>query len=863
MSSTLLERERHLAALCEWLDTAVGRGGLVALVAGEAGIGKTALLQEFARQQRSAGRVLWGACDALFTPRPLAPLHDIARQADAALSNAVHAGDREAIFNAMLDELERGTPALVVMEDMHWADEATLDLLKFLGRRIQRARALVVISYRDDEVGPWHPLRLLIGELPRGSFHRLQLEGLSESAVAVLAAAAGRPANGLHAATAGNPFFLTELLAAPLDTVPVTIRDAVLARAVRLAPAARELAELVSVVPGSAEAWLVHEAAHPTEAAIEGCLGAGMTRADDGSLAFRNELARRALEDSLPQARRQELHATVLAILQKRADAPPARLAHHADGARLGSDVLRYARLAAAHAASIGAHREAVAHYRLALQHAAGLGSQNRAALLDQLSYECYLTDQMEAAIEARREALQIWRVQGSRLKEGDALRWLSRLSWFTGRRDEAEQYAAQAVAVLGREAESPELAMAYSNLAQLQMLASDYEAATHWAQRAIALAEPAGYKDILCHALNNLGAARLEAGEECGWADLERSLSIALAHDYHEHAGRAYVNLSSRAICAHRHTEAFDRLDAGIEYSEDYDLESTRLYMLAWRARARLNVGDWRQAGDDAESVLRHPCTPSATRIPALTVLGQLRVRRGDTEASSPLDQAHELAARAGELQRLAPLACARADAAWLADDCARIEREVRPAYELALATRSSWIKGELAVWLWRAGALASPPAEIAEPYALEMSGAWRAAADAWRALGCPYECATVLAMHGGEPEQLDALAIMEQLGATAAANKLRKSLRARGVRRIPRGSRISTREHPQGLTRREVQVLELLSEGLRNSTIARRLFLSTKTVDHHVSAILGKLGVPSRAEAVALLRKQRDESA
>jgi DNA-binding CsgD family transcriptional regulator len=300
-----------------------------------------------------------------------------------------------------------------------------------------------------------------------------------------------------------------------------------------------------------------------------------------------------------------------------------------------------------------------------------------------------------------------------------------------------------------------------------------------------------------------------------------------------------------------------------GIEYCEDHDLESLRLYMLAWRARARLETGDWRQAGDDAESVLRYPQTPSVTRTHALTVLGQLRVRRGDTDASSPLDQARELASHSQELQQLAPLATACADAAWLADDFERIALEVRPVYDLACAGRSSWTKGALAVWLWRTGALASPPVDVAEPYALEMSGDWCAAADAWRTLGCPYECATVLAWHGAEAEQLDALAIMEQLGATAAANMLRKQLRARGVRRVPRGSRISTREHPHGLTRREVQVLELLSEGLRNSTIARRLFLSTKTVDHHVSAILGKLGVPSRAEAVALLRGQRSDNA
>src|SRR5262249_25103246 len=150
------ERERHLADLAEWLDAAAGQSGCVALVAGEAGIGKTSLIQEFARLQKRAPRVLWGACDAPFSPRPLAPFHDIARQISGALLAAFESGaSREAIFTAALDELERkSTPTLIVFEDMHWADEATHDLLKFLGRRIHRTRSMLVLTYRDDEVGP-------------------------------------------------------------------------------------------------------------------------------------------------------------------------------------------------------------------------------------------------------------------------------------------------------------------------------------------------------------------------------------------------------------------------------------------------------------------------------------------------------------------------------------------------------------------------------------------------------------------------------------------------------------------------------------------------------------------------------------
>jgi ATP/maltotriose-dependent transcriptional regulator MalT len=859
VSTTLLERERCLLDLADWLDAAAESGGVVALVAGEAGIGKTTLLQQFARQQRRVPRVLWGACDALFTPRPLAPLHDIARQVQKGLLAAITAGNRDAIFSAALDELERGPPALVVLEDMHWADEATLDLLKFLGRRIQRTRSLLVVTYRDDEVGTRHPLRFVLGELPRIHVRRLRLSALSESAVAELASKAGRSAAGLHSATGGNPFFITEVLASGADAVPVTVRDAVLARAVRLAPASREIAELVSLIPGKAEPWLLEEALHPDEAGIEGCLDIGMIRGEDGSLAFRHELARRAMEDSIPQARLRELHARVLAILSERQGISSARLAHHADCSRNADEVLRHAPAAAAQAVTVGAHSEAASHYRVALRYADALAAEDRARLHELLAYECYLTDQIGAAAEARRVALEVWRASGNKLKEGDTLRWLSRLNWFLGRRTEADQFAAQAVAALEPLPSGPELAMAYSNCAQLAMLRGDMEAAVDWAQRAIRIAEPAGYTEILSHALNNLGTARLIVSDTSGRDELERSLSIALENRFQEHAGRAYTNLGSTSVEHKLYADARRYLDAGLAYCEEHDLDSWYLYMLAWRARLKFEMGEWNSASADAEQVLAHPRVSPISRMPALTVLGHLRVLRGDTDASAPLDRARELAEQANELQRLAPLACALADAAWIEGDVGRIARDVQPAYALTQNPCDRWQRDKVIAWMWRAGALPSPPAGTAEPYVREFSGDWRGAATAWREIGCPYEEAIVLAWYGDHSAQLAALEILDRLGATAAANALRRQMRAKGVLKIPRGSRATTRSHPQGLTKREAQVLELLAQNMRNAAIAKRLFLSTKTVDHHVSAILTKLGVPSREEAIAFARKNK----
>jgi DNA-binding CsgD family transcriptional regulator/tetratricopeptide (TPR) repeat protein len=857
----LLEREQCLADLAEWLGAVAERGGCIALVGGEAGIGKTTLLQEFSNRQREA-RVWWGACDALFTPRPLAPLHDIARQAQGALLEAVNSGaGRDAVFAAALDELERAE-RLVVFEDMHWADEATLDLLKYLGRRIHRTRAMLAVTYRDDEVGSRHPLRFVIADLPRANVRRMSLSPLSEPAVALLARRAGRPSKGLHGITGGNPLFVTEVLAAVADTVPITVRDAVLARAVRLSPAAREIAEFACVVPGKTECWLLEQGAEPDEAGIEGCLGIGMVRFEDGSLAYRHELARRALEDSLFQTRRQSLHARVLSILAARPGIPAARLAHHADGARSAEEVLRFAPVAATQAAAVGAHREAASHYQLALRYAQDLSPDERARLEEQLAYECYLTGQNELGIQAQRSAMEIWRALGYRVKEGAALRWLSRLSWFAGSREEASRYGAEAVTTLESLPPGPELAMAYCNLADLDLEAHEADSAMDWARRAIALAEPWANDEILSHALNTLGTMRLIVGDASGWADLDRCLQLALAGGFQEQVARAYTNLSAMAVSRRQYDQASRYFCAGLAYCDERDLDSHGPYMLAYRARMRFEQGEWHAASQDVEAVLRHPRTTPITRIPALRTLGHLRIRRGDPDANSPLDEARALAGPMPELQRIGTLAAVCAEAAWLAGDREGVLREVQPVYELARRQRDPRMIGELAAWLWRVGALEQPPTDIAEPYALEISGDWQGAARAWKALGCPYEHAILLARHGAESEQRDALAILDQLGAAPAAQALRKQMRTQGVRSVPRGSRMSTRNNPHGLTERETEILGLLSEGLRNSVIAKRLFVSTKTVDHHVSAILAKLGVPSRAVAIAMARRRTDET-
>ncbi|MGH8630151.1 MAG: hypothetical protein ACREU7_05220, partial [Burkholderiales bacterium] len=322
-------------------------------------------------------------------------------------------------------------PTIAVFEDVHWADEATLDLIKFLGRRIGRTASLLILTYRDDEVGAQHPLRLVLGDLPSVAMVRLSLSPLSEAAVGTLARRANRPTQGLYAATGGNPFFVTEVLAIGGKGVPATVRDAVLARAARLSPAAREVLDLASVSPNAIEQWLLDAVLSSVASALDECIERGMLRADEGMLAFRHELARQAIEDSLTAIRAKDLHAKILqALIHHGIDrAPLTRLVHHAAHADDGEAVLRFAPDAAKQASALGAHRQAAAHYHAALRYASRLPAEGRGELLDAYAVECDLADRMAEAQQVQEEALRLWRELGRRDKEGRALRRLSEIA--------------------------------------------------------------------------------------------------------------------------------------------------------------------------------------------------------------------------------------------------------------------------------------------------------------------------------------------------------------------------------------------------------------------------------------------------
>lgn len=846
----ILERDGELRTLSGFVDDLTVAGGRVALVRGEAGIGKSTLVERFVAEESARAHVLVGACDDLLTPQPFGPVWDIARREPTVAAPLSH-GDTRAVMEALLALLSRpARPTVLVIEDTQWADEATLDTITFLGRRIGRANGLVLLTYRDGEVDLDHPLRQVIGDLPPRHVERMALRPLSATAVATMIGDRPFEVDEILSLTGGNPLFVAEVLGSGTASVPGSVRDAVLARVARLPDGARRLLRLVSVVPGGAARDLVDELVAPTVGQVNACVLQGLLAVGADGLSFRHELQRRAVESSLTPAERRELNRVVLDSLDDRAE--PSRLVHHAREAGDVEALVRHAPRAARAALEIESHREAAAHFQALGPNLDRLPPSERADVLEQWAGSEVILGSVRAT-ELMTKAIAIRRPLDDDAALARTLTRAVSVYEHTAMPAEAEACAGEAVGILESDGPSQALARALTQQAWLLFMAgSDDRRAVGMAERARSMAEAEGDELTAVRAMTWQGAIAYNAGDRDAFAVVEEAQRRAARAGFRQEETIALINLAGMCGDVRDVARAADLVRRARDTAARHELRSLQAYAQAMYAEILLWQGAWEEAEAAATEALHGGPHPAGI---AWRILGLLQARQGRAEAGSILERARAQAERSGELQQQDPIASVLAEYTWLVGD----DDEDRRAFLLATAERARasgppWPSGALVLWLWKLDLLGDVPAHTPACYRAIIDGGWQRAAEFWRSRGVPYEEGVAL-LHGDTEARLRAIELFEGLGAGATAARARQELRAVGVR-VPRGRSAATRAHVAGLTARQAEVLGLLADGLSNAEIADRLFISPRTVENHVTAVLMKLDAADRRSAVSVAR-------
>lgn len=862
------ERDAPKRQLREAFDQARQGEGQCALILGEAGIGKTTLLRAFLDDLPAGPRVLRGACEDLAIAEPLGPLWDLAREAGWRLDGDLALpGGRLAVFSEALSSIsEHEEPTLILVEDLHWADVATVDFLRFLARRLDGRRLLLVLTARSDDQRGRANIRQALAGVSPDRISRIELRRLSQEAVASMAQGSGVDAAKVYGATNGNPFYVSEVLKSGLSEVPRSVEDAVLARLEGLGPTAREFAGAAAVFPRRAEIAFVRQmiGGGDAEAAIEECIENGMLELQGDFVVFRHEIARLAVESGLSPTARRRLHLQCLDLLAADGAAGnPARRLHHArqigDTATLGQLAPR----AAVEAMEVGAVREACKYFDLALQFSSLADRAEKAQFLEKAAWANYLLGTNNRSLELQASALDLWRDLGDGLREGDALRKLSRYHWFATKVVRARELADTAVRALSNH-RGPELAMALSTQAQLLMLDKSFSRVAEPARAAILMAQELGRPDIEAHALNNLGQSLSLADPNGGRRMMWDSIEMALRIDDADNVARGYTNLAFFEMDVLDFAEAERVARTGIAYCAEHELDGYTLYLSGGLAWILIRQGRWTEADGLIEAGYFQNARPEGPEnffyeqrtFTGACAIQWLAARRGDPIPEQASQFISVFISNADELQRLTVHAASLAELAWLGlvdqgDSLQALRRVVDRAENAALVPDS-------ALWLHRLDPTAplGPLDDLPPCYRCEIEGDWAQAARAWQDIGAPFDAAMALS-RGDVAAQMHAITIMDELGAEATAERLRADLRQDGIATVPSGPRASTRQNPLGMTNRQMDVLRSINDGLSNAEIAERLFVSPKTVDHHVSAVLAKMGVASRGEAAAKARK------
>ena len=853
----LIERDLPLVSLQAIFQKVDEGEGHCIFIDGEAGMGKTSLVKAFINKVKNRCNVYQGICDSLFVPRPLAPIFDIMVQLRHALPETkFRVEDRTQLFTELFHTLKnQEETCLIVFEDIHWADEATLDFIKFLARRITQLRCLFLLTYRDNEISFDHAISNLTGQLYANSFTRLHLVPLSRCAVEKLSIDKGYKGEDVYTISGGNPFYVNEILASYSTGVPDNIKDSVLSSFNRLDEATKDLWRLLAVLPTGFEITYLEKMQPAYSASANYCLDQKILIAKDGLISFKHELFRRTIENSLSPILRIELNKRILELFREsfEKNGEIERIIHHAKAANENEIVVHYAPLAAEQAAKLGAHIQASKLYLTAIEYYQDDDSSTLISFYELYAYECYLTNQVKEAIIYTGKLMHLLQSSHEIERRGNCLRLLSRLWWLDGNKKKADAYANEAVDLFMAEPISSAKAMSFSNMSQLKMLSDEHDECIYWGEKAIEMAKELGDDQILCHALNNVGTslARIQSTRGQGNELLEQSLHIAIENSFHEHAARAFTNLGSCALVMKDYELAKNTLEAGIQYCEARDLDPWKSFMSAEKAKLHFELGNWDLARQTSEFLLHVNSEHRLTKTESLVIVSRIKMRKGEDDILPLLREAESIAVAIMDLQSLLPVLVAFLEYEWITGKMFVEHKLLDAVINMVQQRGNVFENSEFAFWLFKARNQKIRINEMHVGFELENAVTILKATTFWKDLSCPYEQA-ILLFELNDIEKRKALEIIDRLEATAVFEKLKFLMRTCGIKKLPKGIRKTTKSNAAHLTQRELDILEQLKEGLQNKEIGQRLFISPKTVEHHISSILFKLDVNSRAKAV-----------
>lgn len=845
----LIERDLFLTSLQEQFETLETGEGHCVLLVGEAGIGKTALVKAFCKKQASENNIFQGACDALFTPRPLAPLYDVLWQVNKERWPLPPFKEKNSVVFANFFQeltLKKGK-LIIIFEDIHWADEATLDFITFFTRRIDQLPCLFILTYREDELISNHPLRNVLGQLPPDLVTKLALTPLSKQAVMAMATQKGYNGEDVYSIAGGNPFYVNEILASYSPGVPNTVKDSILAVFERQKEGTRNAWRIWSVIPEGLEVDRLAKVKSFLGEAIDHCFAISVAIVQNGKVVFKHELYRRTIEESLSPIKRIEINEMLLDLFlnsfQQKGEIE--RILHYAKNANRKELVAKYAPEAAKKATLINAHKEASKLYLTAIEYFEENDEKRLAELYQAYAYECYLINQLVEATDFTQRALTIWEENAETSKCADCLCLLSRLYWFNGNMQIAEKLALKGITLVKNHPDSSTAAKVFSNLSQLKMLSGDTIESLIWGEKAIELAKKLNDDYILSHAMNNVGAVQMlmPEYEQKGEAKLQKSLTISLKQSYQENAVWAFSNLGSILIRLRRYRPARKVLKEGIIYCEERHLTCLTDYLLSWKARLDLEIGNWADASAAAENLLKNEHQSTVIKINALVVQAKILMRRSRDGLSLMLE-AKKLGFETKGLQLILPSMTALLEYEWISGKSIIESNDIERISIIVEKYGITLEKNDFVFWMNKAGrqpGTLGKNSETGSGTSFDYEHCDRA-----------YEQALKL-FERKEEDKRKAIAMIHDLGAIAVYEKMKLEMRNLGIKNIPRGIRNSTRSNAALLTGREMDVLQLLKKDLHNKEIASLLYISAKTVDHHISSILFKLDANSRSKAVA----------